>query len=159
MNMQSPTKEHAIIAALLVISGILCISLGYSLFAAAPPCAGCNAKVGIVSSPGAEGEVVSLIRSAKETIDVEIYVFTSEDIVRELADAQKRGVRVRVIMEPRVEDSRKGKVFSLLEASGIEVRWASFEYKLTHSKMIIVDGKTALVGSINLSESALNSNR
>ena len=93
----------------------------------------------------------SLIRSAKETIDVEIYVFTSEDIVRELADAQKRGVRVRVIMEPRVEDSRKGKVFSLLEASGIEVRWASFEYKLTHSKMIIVDGKTALVGSINLS--------
>lgn len=46
-----------------------------------------------------------------------------------------------------------------MEASGIEVRWASFEYKLTHSKMIIVDGKTALVGSINLSESALNSNR
>ena len=80
-------------------------------------------------------------------------------VARELGDAVKRGVRVRVIMEPRVTDSRKQKMFDTLSALGCEVRWASFSYKLTHSKFIVVDGKRALVGSINFSESALNYNR
>ncbi len=66
---------------------------------------------------------------------------------------------MRVIMEPRVEDDRKSRVFALLSELGADVRWASFSYKLTHSKFIIVDGKRALIGSINLSQSALNSNR
>ena len=110
-------------------------------------------------SPGAEGEVVSFIRSARESIDIEMYVFTSDVVARELGEAVKRGVRVRVIMEPRVEDSRKQKMFDTLSALGVEMRWASFEYKLTHSKFIVVDGKRALVGSINFSESALNYNR
>ncbi|MFA4983630.1 MAG: phospholipase D-like domain-containing protein [Candidatus Micrarchaeia archaeon] len=124
-----------------------------------PPCAGCNAKVSFVFSPDAEGEVVSFLRSAEKSIDIEMYVFTSEDIIRELADAKRRGVRVRVILEPRIEDSRKERVFALLSESGVEARWASFSYKLTHSKFVIVDGRRALVGSINFSQSALNLNR
>jgi phosphatidylserine/phosphatidylglycerophosphate/cardiolipin synthase-like enzyme len=110
-------------------------------------------------SPGAQDEVISLIRSAHETIDVEMYVFTSDDIIRELGEAEKRGVRVRVIMEPRVEDSRKQKVFDTLSALGCEMKWATFSYKLTHSKFLIVDSKRVLVGSINFSRSALNDNR
>lgn len=124
-----------------------------------PPCAGCNAKVSFVFSPDAEGEVVSFLRSAEKSIDIEMYVFTSEGIIRELADAERRGVRVRVILEPRIEDSRKERVFALLSESGVEARWASFSYKLTHSKFVIVDGRRALVGSINFSQSALNLNR
>ncbi len=124
-----------------------------------PPCAGCNAKVSFVFSPDAEGEVVSFLRSAEKSIDIEMYVFTSENIIRELADAESRGVRVRVILEPRIEDSRKERVFALLSESGVETRWASFSYKLTHSKFVIVDGRRALVGSINFSQSALNLNR
>ena len=110
-------------------------------------------------SPGAEGEVVSFIRSAQESIDIEMYVFTSDVVARELGEAVKRGVRVRVIMEPRVTDARKQRMFDTLSSLGVEMRWASFEYKLTHSKFIVVDGKRALVGSINFSESALNYNR
>jgi phosphatidylserine/phosphatidylglycerophosphate/cardiolipin synthase-like enzyme len=142
---------------LLVVSAAL---LGASLFfALQQPCQGCNAKVELVLSPGSEGEVVSLIRSAQKTLDVEIYVLTSETIVKELADAEKRGVRVRVLMEARVEDTRKERIFNTLSDLGAEMRWASLTYKLTHSKMIIADGKRALVGSINLSDSALNLNR
>jgi phosphatidylserine/phosphatidylglycerophosphate/cardiolipin synthase-like enzyme len=126
-----------------------------------PPsaCAGCNAAVSFVLSPGAQSEVVSFIRSAQQSIDVEMYVFTSDDVARELGEAAKRGVVVRVILEPRIEDSRKQKMFDTLTALGCDVRWASFTYKLTHSKFIIVDGRRALVGSINFSESALNYNR
>jgi len=131
----------------------------YIAFLQPASCPGCNAKVAFLFSPEAEGDVVSFIRSARESIDIEMYVFTSEDVARELSEAVKRGVRVRVIMEPRVEDSRKQRMFAILSALDVEVRWASFEYKLTHSKFIIADGKRALVGSINFSESALNYNR
>jgi cardiolipin synthase A/B len=146
-------------AALLLLLILVAILLFYIAFLPPAACAGCNAKVALLFSPGAEEEVVSFIRSAEKTIDVEMYVFTSDDIANALSDAVKRGVRVRVIMEPRVEDSRKQKMFDTLAALGVEVRWASFEYKLTHSKFILVDGKRALVGSINFSESALNYNR
>jgi len=149
-------KKDLAIALLLLLSAAL---LAYIAFLPAPPCAGCNAAVSFVFSPGAEGEVVSFIRSAQESVDVEMYVFTSDVVARELGGAAKRGVRVRVLMEPRVTDSRKQRMFDTLAALGCEVRWASFEYKLTHSKFMLVDGKRALVGSINFSESALNYNR
>jgi phosphatidylserine/phosphatidylglycerophosphate/cardiolipin synthase-like enzyme len=151
-------KDGVILALLLLLSASL-FALALAISQNAPPCAGCNARVSLVMSPGAKEDVITFIRSAKESIDVEMYVFTSEDMVRELSDAVKRGVRVRVIMEPRVEDSRKQKIFDELSALGIEARWASFAYKLTHAKYIIVDGKKAIVGSINWSESALNLNR
>ncbi len=146
-------------AALMLLLILVAALVFYIAFLPAAPCAGCNAKVALLFSPGAEGEVVSFIRSAKESIDIEMYVFTSDDMVRELSDAVKRGVKVRVILEPRVEDSRKQKIFDELTALGCDVRWASFSYKLTHSKFVVVDGKRALVGSINFSESALNYNR
>ncbi|MFA6908135.1 MAG: phospholipase D-like domain-containing protein [Candidatus Micrarchaeia archaeon] len=149
-------KKDFAICLLLILTAALIFYI-----ALLPPaaCAGCNAKVALVFSPGAEGEVVSFIRSARESIDIEMYVFTSDAVARELGDAVKRGARVRVIMEPRVEDSRKQRMFDTLLALGVEARWASFSYKLTHSKFIVVDGKRALIGSINFSASALNYNR
>ena len=144
------------IAVLLLLVGVL---LGYIALLPPAACAGCNAKVEFVFSPGAESQVVAFIHSAKETVDIEMYTFSSDVIMREIGEAEKRGVTVRVIMEPRVEDSRKQGVFNTLSALGAEVRWASLTYKLTHSKFVIVDGKKALMGSINFSKSALNDNR
>jgi len=155
MGMKIPDAKWALL--FLSLFAIILLLVAYS--ANPPPCAGCNAKAEFVFSPNAEDEVLSLLHSAQKTLDVEMYVLTSDDVVRELAEAQKRGVRVRVILEPRVEDSRKQRIFDTLRGNGVEVRWASFTYKLTHSKFVIVDGKRALVGSINFSESALNSNR
>ncbi len=143
------------IVLLLILVGAM---LSYVFFFS-PPCAGCNAKISFVFSPGAQSEVVSFIRSAQKTVDIEMYVFTSDAIVQEISAAEARGVKVRIILEPRIEDSRKDKIFAILQGVGAEMRWASLAYKLTHSKFVIVDGKKALVGSINFSQSALNSNR
>ncbi|VVB98824.1 Cardiolipin synthase [uncultured archaeon] len=149
-------NEHTTIAVLLIIVAALLL---YIAFTPTSSCPGCNAIVSFVFSPNAQPEVISFINSAKESVDIEMYVFTSDDVIKALSDAEKRGVKVRVIMEPRVDDSRKQKVFDTLSALGIEMRWASMSYKLTHSKFVIVDGKKALVGSINFSKSALNDNR
>ncbi|MFA6489517.1 MAG: phospholipase D family protein [Candidatus Micrarchaeia archaeon] len=148
-------KRFVVPCLLILIAGLL----AYIAFLPAVPCAGCNAKVDFVFSPHAEAEVVAFIGSARETVDIEMYTFSSDAMISAVGDAVKRGVRVRIIMEPRVEDSRKQKVFDTLSALGAEMKWASLEYKLTHSKFVIVDGKKVLIGSINFSKSALNDNR
>jgi phosphatidylserine/phosphatidylglycerophosphate/cardiolipin synthase-like enzyme len=143
------------IAAVALAAGML----AYALVFQSLPCAGCNAKVSFVFSPQAEDDVVLFLSSAKKTIDIEMYTFTSDAALRAIGDAIKRGVQVRIILEPRVDDSRQKKTFDTLLALGAKARWASIGYRLTHSKFVLVDGKKALVGSINFSKNALNYNR
>lgn len=148
-------KRYLVPFLLILVAALLC----YIAFLPPVPCAGCNAKVDFVFSPHAEAEVATFIGSARETVDIEMYTFSSDAMMSAVGDAIKRGVRVRIILEPRVEDSRKQKVFDTLAALGAEMKWASVEYKLTHSKFVVVDGKKVLLGSINFSKSALNDNR
>lgn len=110
-------------------------------------------------SPNSQPEVESLVRTAKNSIELEMYVFTSEQMALELAEAARRGVEVRVILERRVNSYNMEDIVSALRESGVKVRWASLNYKLTHSKMMVVDGKRVFVGSTNFSKSALNQNR
>jgi len=113
----------------------------------------------VVHSPDAQEEIISLIDSAQSSIYVEVYILTSHDVVDALISAHQRGVDVKVILEGRVSGGTNALAYSRLSGAGADVCWASEAYKLTHSKLIIIDGKKALVGSHNLSNSALNFNR
>jgi cardiolipin synthase A/B len=113
-----------------------------------------------VFSPGADDEILSLIRGAKESIDVEMYLFSYDPLADELILAKKRGVEVRVILEPRLSGSNDNlDTVKTLRDSGVDARWATLEYKLTHTKAMIIDKKKVLVGSTNWSSSALKKNR
>ncbi len=112
-----------------------------------------------VFSPDGGGKIISLIDAANESIDIEIYVFSSRDVVEALMRAKERGVDVRVIIERNVVGDDNGEIFRELASKGFNVRYAGKAYKLTHAKVIIVDGKAVLVGSHNLSNSALFKNR
>ena len=114
-------------------------------------------SVSVISSPGAEDEIISLIDSAQHSIYIDMYILTSEKVVDALISAHYRGVEVKVILEERT--GANALAFSRLEGAGTQVCWASAVYKLSHPKLIIVDNQKALVGSHNLSNSALNSNR
>lgn len=118
-----------------------------------------NAGVEPVMSPGADDEVIELLQSANESIDVEMYVFSYGVLAEELEDAVARGVRVRVILESRLDSGSNEQMADELTLNGIEVKWASQEYKLTHSKLVVVDGKRVLVGSPNWTYSAMRANR
>ncbi|MFH1285379.1 MAG: phospholipase D-like domain-containing protein [Candidatus Micrarchaeota archaeon] len=119
----------------------------------------CASSVTPILSPGSEDEMISFLRSAEHSIDVEVYVFTYPKFIDELEAAQDRGVSVRVIIEPRVNSDSNDKTMSELKLRGISARWASQTFQLTHSKLILVDGKRVWVGSPNWSYSAFNKNR
>ena len=112
-----------------------------------------------VFSPDAGEEVIGLIDSAEESVDIEMYVFTSRDVVDALQRAKSRGVDVRIIIERSTISGSNREIYNELAAKGFNVRYASSSYKLTHSKFMIIDGKTVLVGSHNFSNSALYYNR
>lgn len=130
-----------------------------SLAGSAPSVSPASNLVEPLFSPGSSDEIVSLIRSAQKSIDVEMYVFTDPALARELSDASARGVSVRVILESRVTASNLDTIAAALSAGGAQVRWASPSFQLTHAKMMVVDGKRVLVGSINFSKAAQTKNR
>lgn len=112
-----------------------------------------------VFSPEGGHEVINLIDSAKNSLDIEIYVFTSRDVIEALERAKSRGVAIRIIMERNVISGQNDATYRELASKGFNVRYARNDVALTHSKFIIVDGKAVLVGSHNLSNSALYENR
>ncbi len=154
-------REEAMkVAAAFVLGATLVLLVVLSLFVFFPSFFTYPCSVEPVFSPNAEPEVLSFISSASGTLDVEMYVFTYDKVAEALANASRRGVKVRVILEKRLGDnSANQRNFDYLRANGVDVRWASFSYKLTHSKFLVADRKRVLVGSINFSNSALNSNR
>ncbi|NYZ73685.1 DUF1669 domain-containing protein [Candidatus Micrarchaeota archaeon] len=112
-----------------------------------------------VFSPEGGHEIISLIDSAQKTLDIEMYVFTSRDVVEALERAKARGVDVRVIIERNVISGGNDAMYQELAAKGFNIRYASRIYALTHSKFMIIDGGAVLVGSHNFSNSALYENR
>lgn len=112
-----------------------------------------------IFSPEEGDQIIDLIDSSKESLSIEMYVFTSDEIADALKRAHDRGVDVRLILEKRVATEDNPKNYAELKDYGIAVRWASTGYQLTHAKFTIVDGKAVLVGSHNFSNAAMRKNR
>ena len=109
-----------------------------------------------IFSPHSSEELLNLIKNAKSEIKLEIYEFSYRTLADALADARKRGVSVKVILEPSVYQNNG--MFNYLINKGIEVSWAS-KFHSTHSKFMVVDDSIVLVGSMNWSENSMKNNR
>lgn len=96
------------------------------------------------------------LAAARTRILVEVFDLTDVQVVSELAAAARRGVAVRVLMDPN--QSVNLRAFGLLRAAGVPVRWYPVRppAKL-HAKSGLFDGRL-VVGSANWSQSGLSSN-
>jgi phosphatidylserine/phosphatidylglycerophosphate/cardiolipin synthase-like enzyme len=116
--------------------------------------AGTETPEGLYFSPGggAASALVEAIGQSRETIDVEMYYFTSADLAAALGDACGRGVRVRVVLDESQLYCKYAQG-DLLREAGAEVRYREGE-GLLHAKLAIFDGERAAVGSYNWTRSA-----
>lgn len=90
------------------------------------------------------------------------------ELVEELVSAHKRGVKVKVILDQNVDWADKGgkrereakneALFMHLKKLGIEVYYDNL-FTVTHSKAIVIDEETVILGSANWTESSLRNNR
>lgn len=115
-------------------------------------------EVGFSPNEGSEDLVVKAIRSARSSIGLAAYSFTSPVIAKALLDAKKRGVDVRVVVD---ENGNKSKAslaaLNLLVGAGIPTRTLS-RYAIHHDKYMVVDKMTVQTGSFNYSKAAAKSN-
>ena len=86
-----------------------------------------------------------------------------KQLVEALANAQKRGVLVRVILDREIrrdgsEDTINNRAAAFMGQLGLAVRRDEPDQR-SHSKLIIVDGKRVVLGSANWTWSAFYRNR
>jgi cardiolipin synthase A/B len=94
--------------------------------------------------------VYDLLRSARHSVEVEIYELEDDQAAALLAADASRGVRVRVLLNQHLVGRYNEPAFTYLRAHGVAVRWAPSHFDFTHEKAIVVDGRRAAVMTMNL---------
>ena len=100
--------------------------------------------------------VLDTIRSARSTIFVAAYSFTSKPIAAELRDASRRGVKVFVLADA-TEASKGYSAVRFLANERVPVR-INARYAIQHNKFMVIDGTTVQTGSFNYTSAAAERN-
>jgi phosphatidylserine/phosphatidylglycerophosphate/cardiolipin synthase-like enzyme len=129
-----------------------------SLTAEAPVKVQSAGELEVAFSPrgGATALVIRVVESAKTSIRVLAYSFTSAPIAKALVEAHKRGVDVQVVVDKSQKSARYTSATFVANA-GIPVRIDS-KHAIAHNKVTIVDGHTVQQGSFNYTKAAEESN-
>src|SRR5271170_3392688 len=95
--------------------------------------------------------IVEAINGAKDSIRVKMFLFSDPTLLTTVLDAQKRGVKVRIMLNPERRDGEKENDDSrkMLIDGGVEVIDSNPHFDLTHEKSMVIDDETAFVQSLN----------
>ncbi len=97
----------------------------------------------------------------QKSIDVLMHHLAFDDLVKELAKAAERGVKVRVIVNAADRAEHTGPAWDRLIAAGGRIRYKQTNadlFQLMHHKLVIVDDRVVVNGSGNWSGSAFFKN-
>ena len=106
--------------------------------------------------------MLKAIRGAKETINFETYIYWSEDIGREFAEAlserARAGVKVHLLIDWVGSAKMDEKDLDEMRKSGVEVRqyhplrWYNLGRinNRTHRKLLVVDGRVGFTGGVGI---------
>jgi cardiolipin synthase len=126
-----------------------------------------NKVVLLQNGPATYAAMLAAIAGARDHINMESYIFEDDEVGQKFADAliakQKQGVQVSLIYDSLGSSSAPREFFQRLIDTGVQV----LEYNpinplagnktlyqvanRDHRKLLIVDGKTAFMGGINIS--------
>ena len=108
-----------------------------------------NKSVEVYFSPSnaCEENIVKMINGSRQEVDVAVYSLNNTDIVEALKEADRRGVKVRILTDRLQAAGRSSKVRDLYRA-GVNIRVHS-KHKIEHNKFAVFDGETAVTGSYN----------
>ena len=127
----------------------------------------------VTVSPHSLPPLLKLIRSAQSSIQIQNQYLKEPTINEALIDASKRGVRVEMTIASvcsfgSPSDSAADNLtrqFKAFEEAGISLRLLPAQFKINgksgylHSKALVIDQKTAWVGSVNGSTTSTSNNR
>lgn len=101
--------------------------------------------------------ITDMVSNAKDAVQVQMYRLGHNKIVDVLADQARKGVKVQVLMDPSEgydehDAVEQKEIQKYLQTAGVEILKYPIEGpigKIDHVKMLIVDGKSLLIGGMN----------
>lgn len=99
------------------------------------------------------------MQRATKSIHIEMYIFTADtqrthDFIALLKDKAQSGVQVILIFDVFGSLSLSNGIVKELRTAGAEVRFFRHIFYRTHKKILLIDGKTAFLGGVNITEHA-----
>lgn len=108
-------------------------------------------------SPGSAEELaIKAINSARHSVYLAAYSFTSKPIAAALLAAHRRGIDVEVVLDKSNATAKYSGETFLIHA-GIPVR-IDREHAIMHNKYMVIDGHTVETGSFNFTKAAAHTN-
>jgi phosphatidylserine/phosphatidylglycerophosphate/cardiolipin synthase-like enzyme len=104
---------------------------------------------------------LAAVAAAKQSLRLKMFVFTDPAMLAAVVAAKKRGVDVRVMLNPARRNGKddNAKSRKALVAAGVTVRDSNPAFELTHEKSLVVDGSLACVMSLNWDTENLSQTR
>jgi cardiolipin synthase len=95
--------------------------------------------------------ILAPINTARHTMNIRMFLFTDPSLINAVIAAKRRGVKVRVMLNPARRDgtSDNDPARQMLEEAGIAVRDSSAEFAVTHQKSMVIDDKVGFIESLN----------
>ena len=95
--------------------------------------------------------ILGAVQSAKKSLRIKMFVFSDPSLLAAVIAAHKRGVNVRVMLNParRGGEHENEATHQKLARAGVTVLDSNPAFDVTHEKSMLVDDGTALVKSLN----------
>lgn len=108
--------------------------------------------------------VLNLINNAKSSVNLVMYELEDSRVEQALAGAESRGVNVRVLLNEGYygkpdKTNPNQNAYDYLQTHHVPVRWTPSYFALTHQKTLVVDGKTGVIMTFNLTPQYYASSR
>jgi len=111
-----------------------------------------NTKVYFSPGDGCTFNIIDVLKTARTSILVQAYAFTSAPIAKALVDAHRRGVHVQAILD-KSNRTANYSAADFLAHAGIET-YLDAAHAIAHNKIIIVDEAVVITGSFNFTKAA-----
>jgi phosphatidylserine/phosphatidylglycerophosphate/cardiolipin synthase-like enzyme len=95
--------------------------------------------------------ILDAIDQAEKSLRIKMFIFHDPHILAAVIRAQRRGVKVRIMLNPARRDGETENTDSRkkLTDAGVEVIDTTPAFELTHEKSMVVDDKSAWIMSLN----------
>jgi cardiolipin synthase A/B len=105
--------------------------------------------------------IVAAIGGASRTLRVKMFVFSDPTLREAVVAAKRRGVKVRVMLNPVRRDGEHDNETTrkALERADIDVKDANPAFDITHETSMVIDEKAAFVNSLNWATKNLTETR
>ena len=106
----------------------------------------------IIEPDDGTAPVTELIDSAQHSLRIKQFTLTDSAVMSALVKAHKRGVDVRIMLNPHRSsgDRANDESFKALRHAGLKLEWSNPAFAVTHEKSLVADETIALISTFNM---------